>query len=219
VPAPSREPLPAIFLMKIKLLIFFITSLLGQSAFGQTKLSLVQFDAEMKDTFSFAKQWDYDWDVFKENNGKFSVADGRKIKAKDTTHLYFTAKCSTNVQRGYTIRYCYADKMSDTLRLTFSDGLPAYASTFYIYVVGDRFYFVPKTIYPAYVRGQKFSYEVTRQQLTLNKTSYNIGVSIIGFVDIEFIETFTAPNVDTSKRQYYLKGFIRTPLIGTQNGR
>lgn len=174
---------------------------------------MVQIDPGLKDTFSFSKKWDYDWDIIKEDNGKLSAANGRKIKAKDTAHLYFTANCTTNVQGGYSIRYCYADKTGDTLRLFFSDGLPAYASAFYIYVIGDSFYFKSKTVYPAYVRAQRFSYEIVNQQLKLNKANYRPGEIIIGAVDIEFSETFTAPNVDTTRKQYYLKGFIRTPFL------
>jgi hypothetical protein len=167
----------------------------------------------MKDTFSFARHWDYDWDVFKEDDGTFTAADGRKLIARDTAHLYFTANCTTNVQGGYTIRYCYAKKQGDTLKLVFSDGLPAYASTFYIYVIGDHFYFKPRIIYPAHVRGQKFSYQVTRQQLTLNKSVFKNGEMILGSVDVEFTETFTAPGYPESSQHYFLKGFIRTPVL------
>ncbi len=208
-----------ILTMRFKLSLLFASCLFVQIAFTQSKLSLVQVDPKMKDSFSFAQNWDYDWDIFRYGNGKFSAVDGRKIKAEDTAHLYFTANCSTNVQGGYTIRYCYADKIGNTLRLTFSDGLPAYASVFYVYVIRDSFYFKPKTVHPASLRGEIFSYETTKQQLMLNKTNYKKGEPIIGYVHLEFIETYSAPDVDSSRRQYYLNGFIRTAFGKSKHGR
>ena len=87
----------------------------------------------------------------------------------DTTHLFFTANCSTNVQGGYEIRYCFADRIKDNIVLTFSDGLPAYASEYYSYITADSFYFRPRTIYPLKSHGEKISYQVTKQQLTLKQ--------------------------------------------------
>lgn len=189
-----------------------LLTIVGQNSFAQNKYSKLSVDRQMKDTFSFANQWDYDWDIFKDDDGKFSAADGRKIKGKDTTHFYFTTNSVTNIQGGYTIRYCFAKKINDTIALIFSDGLPAYASEFYIYICGDSFYFKPKTIYPSYIRGQKISYQVTKQSLTLNKGSYKVGDIIMGYVDIEFIETVSLLNKEIQAQTFYLRGYVKTPL-------
>jgi len=93
------------------------------------------------------------------------------------------------------------------------DGLPAYASEFYVYIKSDSFYFQPKTTYPMYMPRQNISYHVTNQKLTLNKTSYLMSELILGFIDAEFIETISAPNKKTQSHTFYLKGFFKTPLM------
>ncbi len=169
----------------------------------------------MEDTFSFSKKWDYSWEVFKDDStGEFSRNDDRPLKPADTAHLFFTANCQTNVQGGYDIRYCNAEKHRNTITLTFSDGLPAYASEFYLYITADSFSFKPKTIYPISIPRQSITYEVTKQQLTLNKSKYQIGNIIIGYVDIEFIETVSLPEKGVQKNKFYLRGFVRTFLEG-----
>ena len=164
-----------------------------------------------KDKFSFAKNWDYSWDIFKDDStGQFSRNDGEPITPTDTAHLFYTANCLTNVQGGYQIRYCFADKTQEGFILTFSDGLSAFASQFYIYTKEDSFYFRPQTIYP--VPGQNISYQVTKQILTLNKWKYSIGDIIMGYVDMEFIESVSLSEKQTQNHTYYLRGYIRTAL-------
>jgi hypothetical protein len=209
--------------MNFKLLILITTYLIasGHFIFAQTKFSKIEIDKQFKDTLSFVKQWDYPNEVIKDDStGEFSKMTDGPLTAADTAHLFFTAKCSTNVQGGYEIRYCFANKSMDNIRLTFSDGLPAYASEYYIYIKGDSFYFRPKTIYPARYPGEKISYQVIKQKLTLNKSSYAIGETVIGYVDAEFIETVSVPKKGSENHKFYLKGFIKTKLNReTKNGR
>ena len=62
--------LPAIFKMNIKPFIFSLAflSIGGQNSFAQAKYSKLSVDRKMKDTFSFSKQWDYSWEVFKDDS-------------------------------------------------------------------------------------------------------------------------------------------------------
>jgi len=193
----------------------------AQNSIAQSKYSKLSVDRQMKDTFSFAKQWDYSWEVFKDDStAEFTRNDDQSLTPADTAHLFYTANCFTNIQGGYDIRYCFADQSKDIITLTFSDGLPAYASKFYFYIKGDSFYFKPKTIYPLYIPGQKISYQVTKQKLTLNKNNYKIGDILIGYVDTEFIETVSVPKKGTKQHKFYLRGYIRTPVKRqTQYGR
>jgi hypothetical protein len=184
-----------------------------QNSFAQVKYSKLSVDRQMKDTFLFAKQWNYSWDIFKDDStGEFTRNDDQILKPGDTAHLFYTANCSTNVQGGYHIRYCIANQTQGMIILAFSDGLPAYASEFYFYIIGDSFYFKPKTTYPAYSPGQKTTYQVTKQKLTLNRNNYKKGDTIIGHVDAEFIETISSPKKADEKHTFYLRGYIRTPL-------
>ncbi|MEG4904754.1 MULTISPECIES: hypothetical protein [unclassified Microcoleus] len=213
--------------MNLKPFIIYFTAflLVGQNAVAQKRylvgagsltyktFSKVLVDKHLKDTFSFAKNWDYSWEVFKDDStGEFSKNDDEPITPADTAHLFFTANCSTNVQGGYDIRYCFANKTKDGLILIFSDGLPAYASEFYVHIQGDSFYFEPQTVYPALIPGQKTSYQVTKQRLMLNKSRYSLGDIIIGYVDMEFTETVSIPEKGTQKDTFYLRGYIRTGL-------
>lgn len=165
----------------------------------------------MKDTFSFASQWDYGDEVFKdEKTGKLTRCCGDTLKPEDTAHLFYTARCYTNVQGGYSISYCYASREKEDLVLKLEDGLPAYGSQFFFYVRGDSFYFQPKIIYPLYNPAQKVSYQVTKQALTLNTSNATPGDIIMGYVDAEFVEKITVPGRTTKRNTYYLKGYIRT---------
>lgn len=174
----------------------------------------VVVDRQMKDTFTFTKQWAYYWMVMKDDAGKFTKTDGEVLTPADTAHLYFTANCITNIQGGYAIRYCYAQKRGNTIKLLFADGSPAYGNEFYCYIKHDSFYFKPAVSYPLYIPGERINYRVTHQQLTVNKPAYAIGDTLIGYINVEFIETASAPGHATQKRKLYLKGYIKVPVAG-----
>jgi hypothetical protein len=204
--------------LKTAVLFSVFVFLIIQELPAQGKYSRVNVDPQLKDTFSFDQQWDYAWDIFKDDStGEFIKASDQPLVAADTAHLFFTAKCSTNVQGGYEIRYCYADKDSSNIVLTFSDGLPAYASEYYIYIKGDSFNFRPKTIYPAPSRGDKTSYRTTKQKLVLNRNTYSQGDIIFGYVEIHFLEIVSGPGHKTEQHPRYLRGFIKTPLRKINN--
>ena len=201
--------------MQFKLLILLLSCLIlgGIKAIAQIKYSPISVDGKMKNSFSFTKKWAYSWDVFKDDRtGKFSKNGGQKIVRGDTAHLFFTANCHTNIQGGYNIKYCYATRNKDTITLVFSDGLPAYASEFYVYITGDSFTCEPKTMYESFLPGHKITYEVSEQKLTLNKPFYSINDFIKGYIDIEFIEIYAVPNKETEKSNLYLRGYFKTPL-------
>ena len=198
-------------------ILIFCCLLFGcQKMFAQTTFSKIAVDGKMKNKFSFTKKWAYSWDVFKDDRtGKFSKNDGQKIVRGDTAHLFFTANCQTNIQGGYTIKYCYANKNKDTITLVFSDGLPAYASEFYVYITGDSFACEPKTIYESFLPGHKITYEVLKQKLVLNKHRYAMNDIIKGYIDFEFIEIYSVPNEGIEKSSLYLRGYFKTPLKTT----
>jgi hypothetical protein len=201
--------------MNIKSFIFSLAFLMfvGQNSIAQTKYSKFLVDRQMEDTFSFANNWDYSWEVFKDDStGEFIKNCCEPLVPRDTAHLFYTANCLTNVQGGYDIRYCFATQSKGIITLKFLDGLPAYASEFYCYIKSDSFYFEPNTIYPVINLSEKISYQVTMQRLILSKSKYGSGDIIIGYVDAEFIETVSLKK-ETQKHKFYLRGFIRTPLI------
>lgn len=201
--------------MHIKSLIlsFVLLTLTGRSSFAQTRYTKFLVDKKIKDTFSFAQKWDYSWEIYKnERTGEFTKNSDEPLTPEDTAHLSFTADCSTNVQGGYAIRYCSAVQNKSIITLTFADGLPAYASSFYIYISGDHFYFKPKTSYPLRVSGRKISHQVTQQKLMLNNAHYTIGDTIMGYVDAEFIETISIPKKGSRQHTFYLRGYFRTLL-------
>ena len=205
----------------IILLFYFLTnSLLGQTPhlFGENNvkvkkiISKVTVDKNFIDTFSFIKQWSYPDYTFKDDSGHFEIDENRKIIAEDTAHLYFTANCTTNVQGGYDIRYCYAKKKKNEIVLTFSDGLPAYASQFYVHIDTSNFWCDAETIYPVIASGQKKSCRITKQKLTVDKSKYSKGDMIKGVIEMEFIETVAVPKKGVQKRNLFLKGYFKTPL-------
>jgi hypothetical protein len=168
-------------------------------------------DDSMKDTFAFTRQWAYSWTILKDDNGLYS-ATGEKITPADTVHLFFTAQCESGVQGGYRVRYCYSSKKGNAIKLNFSDGAPAYASEYYVYIRGDSFYFKPSLNYPFSTKGEKMVYPIEKQQLTLNKKRYNLGDTIIGYIDCQFVEVWTVPGGKTRRTKLYFKGYFCTPF-------
>jgi hypothetical protein len=205
--------------MYSKLSIFFVLSI--SQTFAQTKYSKITFDRNLRDTFSFVNRWDYPENIIKdESTGQLSRDDDKPIQSADTVHLYFTANCKTNVQGGFYVRYCFATKNEETIILKFSDEQGDFASEFYSYIKGDSFYFRPKTVYPMITHGEKISYRVTRQKLILNKNSYVNYDTIIGYIDCEFTETYSAPIRKFESHRLYLRGYIKTPINArTTSGR
>jgi hypothetical protein len=156
---------------------------------------------------------DYDWQVIKDDStGKLTVMGDTLVKKEDTTHLFFTANCNTNIQGGYNIRYCSATIMNDSLVISFADGLPAYASSFYIIIKKDRFYFVPKIIYPQKMILEKITYSIEYQKLHLTKSTFKKNENISGYINVSFVETTTLSNRQSHKRVYFLNGYFNTVI-------
>ena len=212
--------LAAIFMRHLTTIIF--TLLLTQTLFGQKRylvgannvavkqiVSKVTVDKSLKGNFSFSKKWDYPEGVFKDDSTGEFTTDGSPL---DTTHLFYTANCSTNVQGGYDIRYCYAKKDKNKITLTFADGLPAYASEFYVYIDTTNFWCDAETIYPVFIKGQKKSCTIIKQKLTVDKPKYSKGDKIKGFIEMDFIETVSVPKKAVQKRKYLFKGYFKTTL-------
>jgi hypothetical protein len=176
------------------------------------KISKITVDKNFIDTFSFSKQWAYPDYTFKDDSGHFEIDEDREITAEDTAHLYFTANCTTNVQGGYDIRYCFAKKKKNEIVLTFSDGLPAYASQFYVHIDTSTFWCDAETIYPVIAIGQKKFCRIIKQKITVDKSKYSKGDTIKGFIEIDFIETVSVPKKGVQKRNLFLKGYFKTPL-------
>ena len=118
-----------------------------------------------KGSFAFANNWDYPAGLIKDDGGKFHKRIDREITKKDTSHLYFTAHCRTNVQGGYAIRYCYAERKAGGIGLSFLDGEPAYASEINVFILEGKFTFTSKIIYPELSTGSKVIYKVTASKL------------------------------------------------------
>jgi hypothetical protein len=181
----------------------------ANNVFIKQVVSKITVNKHLKGDFSFTKKWDYPEGIFKEDStGEFGT-DGSPL---DTTHLFYTANCSTNLQGGYKIRYCYAKKFDHKITLTFADGLPAYASKFYVHIDSSDFWCEAETIYPMFVKGQKKYCTTIKQKLIIDKSTYSKGDSIKGYIEMEFIETVELPSSRVHKNRYFLKGNFKTPV-------
>jgi hypothetical protein len=216
----QKLPLTAIFMRHFTIIL--LTLVFTQALFGQNKhlfgannvpvkqmVSNFTVDKNLEGDFSFTKKWDYPEGIFKDDSTGEFITDGSPL---DTTHLFFTANCSTNVQGGYDIRYCYAKKYKNKITLTFADGLPAYGSEFYIHINTSSFSCDAETIYPIIAKGQKKSCTIIKQKLIINKPKYSKGDIIKGFIEMEFIEMVSVPNKAVQESKFFLKGYFKTRL-------
>ena len=197
--------------MKYRILLLLLYCLIVSSnTFAQKPhYTPVTIEKEPSGKFEFTGNWAYRWDVLKDSNGKFSSSEAKKISAKDTSHLYFTANCKTNVQGGYTIRYCYITKNQEGVTLSFTDGAPAYASEYKVIVKNGRFIFDPVIVYPELIFGQKLTYNITGAKLILYQKHYSTANMISGYIDAAFTETVINKGVSKINRLYF-RGYFKT---------
>ncbi|MBL0183928.1 MAG: hypothetical protein IPP96_17225 [Chitinophagaceae bacterium] len=128
-------------------------------------------------------------------------------------HIYsIRARCTTNVQGGYELRYCNAKKESGRIKLTFVDGYPAYASEFYVYIDSSTFSCNVETVYPVADLGQKKYNTITSQKLTIDKENYKPGDIIKGYIKMTFVETVILSNKETYRTKLFFKGYFKTQL-------
>ncbi len=184
----------------------------GREAKAQEKFyAPVTIDENPKTHFAFTKNWAYPWYMSKDDNGKLIKNIDGKITKADKAHLYFTADCKTDVQGGYSIRYCHATRKNGTVTLVFEDGLPAYAGVFTAVINKKGVFFEPKLIYPQFVPGQKNTYQIKNLRLTLNQKNRTTSKVISGFIDAVFLEIATLKDKKESSI-HYLRGYFKTPL-------
>lgn len=187
--------------MKYLLVLYGLVSLLSCNAkTGDTRWNKIQtFVAGDKEDFGFTKQWSYPWYIIKNEDGSFENTMGETVTAEDTAHIYFTSTCYTNLQGGYPIRHCRAVFKNDTLKIALQDGMPAYASTFNIYVHKGRFYFSPDIIFPA--PGENRT-KILKQNLALDWEHNN---EVKGRMNFSF-------RITGDPTGYYLKGYFKAPV-------
>ncbi len=171
----------------------------------------IVIDEALKTNFAFTKNWAYPWYMDKDDNGKLIKNIDGKITKADKAHLYFTADCKTDVQGGYSIRYCHATRKNGTITLVFEDGLPAYANIFTAGIKNNGVSFEPRLIYPQFVPGQKTAYQIKSLQLTVNQKNHTASKVISGFIDAVFLEITTLKDKKESST-HYLRGYFKTQL-------
>lgn len=191
--------------------LILLAALLTMKSYGQ-HYAKIDIKAQPAGNFSFTKNWAYPWYIIKdEQTGTFTSNFNEPVKKEDTAHLFFTANCNTNVQGTYHIRYCTAEKIEDTVMLTFSDGMPAYASNFYIKIIHGQCSFTPQLVFPGSQAVTK-GYTVKKQQLILNKTNYSYNDLLMGYLNMEFV----LQEKKKSQKTYYLRGYFKT-LVSKNN--
>lgn len=198
----------------MKLFFFFAVMLAG--SFIANAQSIVDFPVTTGHIavtkLNFSKHWAYPWYVVKHPNGKFENTLGSDIKKADTAHLYFTANCQTNVMGGYKLRYCFANKNANGIRLKFADGSPAYENEYLVYITKNKHSFEPKLTYPVLVPDNDKTYRVIKSTLSLDPQDDDKAEILSGYIDAEFTETSSAPKTKPVTRKYYFRGYFKTEV-------
>jgi hypothetical protein len=187
--------------------------LMISSSLAQSKTSpAVAIGKIPESRLTFVEKWAYPWHIIKIKDGRFEDSKSGEIIKGKVPRLYFTANCQTDVQGGYSIKYCYASKNKDTIRLSFADGLPAYANEFNIYIEKDRFSFEPKIIYPQLTPDDRLIYKPISSKLILDHNNYKTTKVITGYINTVFEEiTYRSNNTQTTKK-YYFRGYFKAPV-------
>ena len=187
----------------------------GQSKNQKTFVTPITIDKYFKDTFSFTSQWDYPWYIVI-NDSDMSMENilNRPITKFDTVHQYHTALCSTNHQGEHSVNYCDAFLLNDTIKIVFPPELPAYFGGLSLLVFKKSFQSRFFAVYPfPYL---DLSWKIKMQKLILDKESYNLGDTIKGYIEVEFVEFMTRRFHKKAKIKYYFKGYFKTPLLSNE---
>lgn len=182
---------------------------------GQNQKDLVSsviVDANFVDTFTFNLKWDYPWYIMKNDSGKFNSALGETFTELDTVHLFHTTNAITNHQGEHQVRYCVSEMDNDTIKLSFLPELPGFASWLTIKIYNNEFWCKFKAAYPRYIKGEFLIWKIKKQSLIFNKLKYNSNDTIKGYFEIEFDEISTINNNTPTVRNFYFKGYFKTPL-------
>jgi hypothetical protein len=197
--------------MKRKVLFLLLIAFLAcRTAVAQYKIVIAKEPSPQ--VFDFTKHWDYPWYITKDDGGKFSNAEGDTITSKDTLRQYFTARCKTNVQGGYEIRYCTASRNDEGINLCFADGPPAYGSDYVVGIKKGKCTFKPNVVYPELIPAQKITYTTTACHLTLYQQDYAQSKTISGYINAKFTEILFDKHNKKITRNYFLTGYFKTPV-------
>lgn len=159
------------------------------------------------DTFSFTRKWDYPWYVSK-SKGVFSSALSDTIGRDDTAHLFYTANCTSTFQGGYQIRYCTATKVGKDIEVSFADGMPAYASQYYVHIRGDSCWFDPHIRLPDN-QIKRYLWLADSSRLVLDKPVRNAGDVFRGYLEMRFFRS-SGQKPGEVPQVYLLKGYFST---------
>jgi hypothetical protein len=196
-----------------RLLVYLSWMLIASSSLAQSKTYTTVTIRKISGTrLTFTKKWAYPWNIIKVKDDKFEDIESGKTIKSEVAHLYLTADCQTDVQGGYSVRYCYASKYKDTIRLNFADGLPAYANEFNIYIENGRFYFEPKIIYPQLIPNEKLIYHPISSKLILDQNNYKTAKMITGYINAVFEEITYSSTKKQAAKKYYFRGYFKAPV-------
>ncbi len=170
--------------------------------------SLVRVDTNLRDTTIYAKTWRYNWNISKDETGKFHNSIRRRIRKRDTIHNPITAHCVTNYRERQDIEFCsaYLENGALSFSLRYADGDPG----FLISVKNDSIT-IAKHVSPHCGTHDPYTKSRNcREELVLNKSHYVKGDTLEGYINYKSLQiTFSANDLNVPY-VYYLKGYFKT---------
>lgn len=148
------------------------------------------------------------WWIVESESGSFEDTLDGEISADDLVRIEETAACTSTHQGEHQMEFCDAVRDGESVQLSLSGGLPAYASELSIRIDPSlAFHCSFSATYPAPTDGLRW--RITKKELRLKSREMTPGHRLFGWVSVIFEES------DASGEQpktYKIEGYIK-PVI------
>ncbi len=151
--------------------------------------SRVDYDPKLDDPFFKSKEWSY-W------TGDQYIDSGMVPEGEVPAKLKHTAKCfSTSFGREHRVRFCEARLLDrNTIGLFIHESNPAFVDRLIVRIRNGTFTSQYWTLFKIRATAESGPiWTTTRQELTLDKKTYNRGCVIKGRIDLECVQEHTDP--------------------------
>ena len=208
-------------LIKKVLFILFIIPTLSDLSYGDPNIyeykncndsitKDITIDKKLKSEFFNITEKSYPWYIIKKDDGTFeNVISDDEVTEEDRVLIEYTSNCITDHRGSHMMRLCDAKLIPDGIQLKISGGEPAWANSFLIKIIGNKFYCYFRANYP--VLHDSLKWNILSKELKLKDNDFKKGKRIYAWISVKF-EEIAVFNGETTKRKYSISGYLK-PIL------
>lgn len=148
------------------------------------------------------------WWIIEDESGALEDTTDGEIGSDDLVRIEHTASCTSTHQGEHLMEFCNAVREGETIHLSLSGGLPAYASSLSIIIDPDlKFQCSFSANYPSST--STLRWKVTKKEFRLRSRDFSPGHRLFGWISVTF-EEFDGS--DSQPKLHKIEGYIK-PII------